>query len=75
MKAMAIANSNSYQQWLLTTTINNGYQQWGNGNGVTTHPAYYWQKVAHAGKTAQLTRGEDKAWAVAHADLVCMWPK
>ena len=33
---------------------------------VTTHPAIYWQKAAHGGKTA------DKAWAVTHADLVYM---
>ncbi len=41
---------------------------------VTTHPAIYWQKAAHGGKTAQVTVRADKAWAVAHTDLVYMQP-
>jgi hypothetical protein len=41
---------------------------------VTAHPAIYWQKAAHGGKTAQVTVRADKAWAVAHADLVYMQP-
>ena len=41
---------------------------------ATTHPANYQQKGAHGGKTAQITGRADKAWAMAHADLVCLWP-
>ncbi len=41
---------------------------------ATTHLANYWQKGAHGGETAQITGRADKAWAVVHADLVCLWP-
>ncbi len=37
---------------------------------LTTHPANYWQKAAHSGKTAQVTGMADKAWPMAHAGLV-----
>jgi hypothetical protein len=39
---------------------------------ATTYPANYWQKAAYGGKTAQVTGRADKAWPVAHADLVCL---
>ncbi len=41
---------------------------------ATTHPANYQQKATYGGKTAQVTGRADKAWAMAHADLVCLWP-
>ncbi len=37
---------------------------------ASSHPANYWQKGAHGGKTSQITRRADKAWAVTQIDII-----